>query len=111
MVKFLRELSPRLDSFSFISMVLNKKAGQNDIQQACLLLITELEIYGQIFITRNQCVLHIRYLLLSSLQDSIDVFVSDFTLLGGENVSGAMPNDGQHLVLSKLVHAGVYQPT
>ncbi len=50
------------------------------------------------------------YLLLSSLQDGINVFIGNLTLLRGEHMSGTMSNDGQHLVFAKLARVWIDQP-
>lgn len=48
------------------------------------------------------------YLLLSSFQDGVNIFICDLALLRGENVGGAMSNDGQHLILAQFVHIWIY---
>lgn len=50
------------------------------------------------------------YLLLSSLQDGINVFIGDLTLLRGEHMSGTMSNDGQHLIFTQFAHIWIDQP-
>lgn len=57
----------------------------------------------------NQNIRCVLYLLFTSLQDDIDVFISNLTLLGREDVSGTVTNDGQHLVFAQLVHARIDQ--